>query len=34
MSVETLLSDVIPVVNQKGSRLYDIFVAVVVSSSG
>ena len=33
MSVETLLSDVIPVVNQKGSRLYDIFAMIVACSS-
>ena len=33
MSVETLLSDVIPVVNQKGSRLYDIFAMKVACSS-
>ena len=33
MSAETVLSDIIPVVNQKGNRLYDTFAIKVTLSS-
>ena len=33
MSARTVSSDIIPVVNQKGNRLYDIFAMKVAFSS-
>ena len=33
MSAKTVLSDVIPIINQKGNRLYDIFTMKVAFSS-
>ena len=33
MSAKTVLSDAIPIINQKGNRLYDIFTMKVAFSS-
>ena len=33
MSAKTVLSDVIPIIDQKGNRLYDIFTMKVAFSS-